>query len=59
MKIPPISDLAGGLAQRRPFSLSRWFALMALTSIVALAATIGVLLNNFLTERMVARRKRR
>jgi two-component system, NtrC family, sensor histidine kinase HydH len=36
------------------FNLSRWFALTALASIAALATVIGLLLNNFLTERMVA-----
>ena len=35
------------------FNLSRWFAVVALTSIAALAAAVGLLLNHFLTERMV------
>ncbi len=37
----------------RRFNLSRWFAVTALASIVALATVIGLLLNNFLTDRMV------
>jgi two-component system, NtrC family, sensor histidine kinase HydH len=41
------------MATRR-FNLSRWFAVTALASIAALAAVIGLLLNNFLTERMLA-----
>jgi two-component system, NtrC family, sensor histidine kinase HydH len=36
------------------FNLSRWFALTALTSIAALATAIGLLLNNFMVERMVS-----
>jgi two-component system, NtrC family, sensor histidine kinase HydH len=38
----------------RRFNLSRWFALVALTSITVLATAIGLLLNNFITARMVA-----
>jgi two-component system, NtrC family, sensor histidine kinase HydH len=41
------------MAARR-FNLSRWFAVTALASIAALATVIGLLLNNFLTERMLA-----
>jgi two-component system, NtrC family, sensor histidine kinase HydH len=37
----------------RRFNLSRWFALAALASITALATAIGLLLNNFMAERMV------
>lgn len=36
------------------FNLSRWFALTALTSIAVLATAIGLLLNNFMVERMVS-----
>jgi two-component system, NtrC family, sensor histidine kinase HydH len=36
------------------FNLSRWFAFTALASIAALATVIGLLLNNFLTARMLA-----
>ncbi len=36
------------------FNLSRWFAITALASIAALAAVIGLLLNNFVAERMLA-----
>ncbi len=39
---------------RPRFSLSRWFALTALVSITLLAVAISLLLNRFLTERMVA-----
>jgi len=38
----------------RRFNLSRWFAVTALASIAALATVIGLLLNNFLAERMLA-----
>ncbi len=36
------------------FNLSRWFALTALVSITVLAVAISLLLNRFLTERMIA-----
>jgi len=35
------------------FNLSRWFALVALASIAFLSAVLGVLLNNFVTDRML------
>ena len=44
-------------AEKSPprFNLSRWFAVVALTSIAVLSIAVGLLLNNFLTDRMVAR----
>ena len=36
-----------------PFNLSRWFALAALSAIAALSIGLGVLLNHFLTERLL------
>ncbi len=36
-----------------PFSLSRWFALTALVSIAILALVIGMLLNRFITQRLL------
>jgi two-component system sensor histidine kinase HydH len=53
MNFLPRSSLATGPDAPRRLNLSRWFALAALTSIGVLAASIGVLLNNFVTHRMV------
>ncbi len=55
MTTPP-SPIGSGQALPAPrrFNLSRWFAITALASIAALATVIGLLLNNFLSARMLA-----
>jgi two-component system, NtrC family, sensor histidine kinase HydH len=53
MNLPTFSRPRTALEKPRHFNLSRWFAIAALLSIAALATVIGLLLNAFLTERMV------
>jgi two-component system, NtrC family, sensor histidine kinase HydH len=51
LHLPPVAALDSRAAP--PFNLSRWFAIVGLASIAAIATISALLLSNFLTERML------